>query len=172
MEYREDGKAEMSAGKKLGHTVYVGLGSNIGDCEGYLDFALKKMAGHPRIELDRVSTFIRTKPVGPVEQPDFLNACARLQTSLEAGELLIFLQQLEQEAGRTREIHWGPRTLDLDILLYDDLVSDDKTLTLPHPEMHKRLFVLEPMCEIAPEAVHPRLGKSMAKLREDLMKVE
>lgn len=147
------------------HTAYIGLGSNIGDCGGYLSTALKKLAEHPQIRVEKVSAFIRTKPVGPVEQPDFLNACAELSTSLSPTDLLRFLQQLEQEAGRTREIHWGPRTLDLDILLYDDLVSDDETLTLPHPEMHKRMFVLEPMCEIAPEAVHPGLHRSMEELQ-------
>ena len=137
------------------HTAYIGVGSNMGDKKGYLDFAVKKLTESDICRVRKVSGYITTEPVGDVEQDDFLNACIALETVLSPGELLEFLQTIENEAGRERTVHWGPRTLDLDLLLYDDAVIFTDDLTVPHPEMTKRRFVLEPLAEIAPYAYHP-----------------
>ena len=139
------------------HSAYIALGSNMGDKRKYLEDAVKAMESDPNCRLLQTSDFMVTKPYGPVEQEDFLNGCMKIRTLYTPSELLRFLQKLEQEAKRTREVHWGPRTLDLDILLYDDIVTSEDELTIPHPEMHKRSFVLEPLKQIAPNAVHPVL---------------
>lgn len=137
------------------HTAYIGLGSNMGDKRGYLDFAVTELAESGACRVRRVSEYIVTKPVGFTEQDDFLNACAEIDTVLSPEELLSLLHKIENGAGREREVHWGPRTLDLDILLYDDIAISTESLTIPHPEMTKRRFVLEPLCDIAPFAYHP-----------------
>jgi 2-amino-4-hydroxy-6-hydroxymethyldihydropteridine diphosphokinase len=121
------------------------------------------------VQVERVSRFIETAPVGgPARQEDYLNGVARLRTSLDAHELLDVLQAIERRFGRERAERWGPRTLDLDVLLYDDAVIETERLIVPHARMHERRFVLEPLCEIAPEVVHPVLGLMM---RELLMKL-
>lgn len=139
------------------HRTYVALGSNMGDKLMYLENAVKAIENDVNCKLLKISDIIVTEPYGPVEQDDFLNGCMMIDTLYTPQELLRFLQRLEQEANRVREVHWGPRTLDLDILLYDDLVTSDDELTIPHPEMHKRAFVLEPLKQIAPNAIHPLL---------------
>ena len=146
------------------HTAYLGLGSNMGDKQAYLDGAVKALNEARGCEVERVSTYLVTKPYGGVEQDDFLNACLRLRTLLPPQELLDRMHDIEQAAHRERTIHWGPRTLDLDILLYDDEVLETETLVIPHPELHLREFVLRPMAEIAPWKRHPILGKTMAQL--------
>ena len=137
------------------HIAYIGVGSNMGDKKGYLDFAVKKLKDSDICRVIKVSEYITTAPVGDVEQDDFLNACIALETVLSPEELLELLQAIENEAGRERTIHWGPRTLDLDLLLYDEAVIYTDDLIVPHPEMTKRRFVLEPLSEIAPYAYHP-----------------
>lgn len=137
------------------HTSYIALGSNIGDKLGYLENAVSTIKNDVNCRLLKISDFIITKPYGPVEQDDFLNGCIMIQTLYNPNELLAFLQHIESDANRTREIHWGPRTLDLDILLYDNIILESDELVIPHPEMHKRDFVLKPLCQIAPNAVHP-----------------
>ena len=139
------------------HRAYIALGSNMGDKLMYLENAVQAIKDDVNCRLLKISDIIVTEPYGPVEQDDFLNGCMMLDTLYTPQELLRFLQRLEMEANRVREIHWGPRTLDLDILLYDDLVTEDDELIIPHPEMHKRAFVLGPLKQIAPNAIHPLL---------------
>ncbi len=150
------------------HTVYLGLGSNLGDKRGYLNKAVEELGMDSSIKVFKVSEYIETEPYGPVDQPDFLNAVMEIETPLEAEELLSIIHDIEQEAGREILIHWGPRTLDIDILLYDDEVINTASLTIPHPEMHKREFVLKPLAEIAPFVYHPTLKKNAVQMLEDL----
>ena len=150
------------------HTVYLGLGSNLGDRQGYLDKAIEELGKDSAITVKKVSEFIETEPYGPVEQPDYLNGVAEIETILDPDELLSVVHDIEQEAGRERVIHWGPRTLDLDILFYDDRIINTEHLTIPHPEIQKREFVLKPLAEIAPFMYHPVLNKNVMNLYEDL----
>ena len=141
------------------HTVYIALGSNIGDSKMYLDNAVKALNELPTSKVEVVSEYLVTPPYGVTDQPDFLNGCLKLRTLLYPYELLAELNRIEKEAGRERIIHWGPRTLDLDIIFYDDLVLEEVDLCIPHVEMHKRKFVLEPLGEIAPYKRHTINGK-------------
>ena len=150
--------------------AYISLGSNMGDKKGYLDFAIDKLNKNPYCKVLKVSDYIETKPVGGVEQDDFLNACAEIETVLPPYELLALLNEIENEAGRVREIHWGPRTLDLDLLLYGNEIISTEKLTIPHIEMTKREFVLRPLAQIAPYALHPLKGERVADLLEALTK--
>lgn len=148
--------------------AYVALGSNIGDCRTFLDNAVEKISENPAVRLLKKSSYILTKPYGGVEQDDFLNGCVELETYLSPKHLLEFLHTVENEAGRTREVHWGPRTLDLDIILYGDKIINSGFLTVPHCDMQNRMFVLEPLCEIAPYAYNPVLAKTAAALKKEL----
>ena len=148
--------------------VYIGLGSNMGDKKAYLDFAIDEINKHPQCKVLSVSDYILTKPVGDVVQGDFLNACAKIETVLPPDALLAMLNRIEEQAGRERIVHWGPRTLDLDILLYGDEVIDSEKLTIPHKEMAKRAFVLKPLTQIAPYAYHPVKRKYVCELLEEL----
>ena len=150
------------------HTAYLGLGSNLGDKQAYLDQAVAALDALPGCRVEKVSSYLVTKPYGGVEQDDFLNACLILKTLLPPEELLDRLHDIEQAAHRERLVHWGPRTLDLDILLYDDLVLDSEDLVIPHVELPLRDFVLKPLREIAPNKRHPILGKTMAQLAAEL----
>lgn len=149
------------------HQAYIAFGSNLGDRRAYIDNAIKALKEDERNRVEKVSAILETRPYGGVEQGDFLNGVLKLDTLYTPGELLDKLHELEQEAGRERTIHWGPRTLDLDILLYDRLVYEDKDLILPHPDMQNRDFVLRPMAELAPWLRHPLLGKTMKELLEE-----
>jgi len=127
----------------------IGLGCNVGDCEATFQKALQRLSEQPGIRVARVSTIRKTQPIGPVQnQPDFLNAVAELDTSLEPLALLDCLKNLEVELGRVHRIKWGPREIDLDILTFGDLVMDHPRLTLPHPENANRPFILEAMNEL------------------------
>lgn len=152
------------------HTAYVALGSNMGDKKAYLDLAVQRLNEREDCQVKAVSDYLTTAPYGGVEQDDFLNGALELRTLLEPEELLSVLHEIEQEANRVRVIHWGPRTLDLDILLYDDLVIDTPTLHIPHIEMHLRDFVLVPMAQIAPWKRHPLKGKTVEEMLRDLKK--
>ena len=150
------------------HTTYIALGSNIGDSETYLNEAVEKIGQIPTCTVEKVSSYLVTEPYGVTDQPDFLNACLKMRTLLYPEELLTELNRIEKEAGRERIIHWGPRTLDLDILLYDDIVLEEDDLCIPHVEMHKRSFVLEPLAEIAPYKRHPVYGKTVREMLEEI----
>jgi 2-amino-4-hydroxy-6-hydroxymethyldihydropteridine diphosphokinase len=133
--------------------VYVGLGSNLGDREGSI------RAAAALIDARRLSEIVETEPWGNVQQPKFLNAVAEVETELEPRPLLDLLLEVERQLGRERDgSHWGPRAIDLDLLLYGERSLDEPGLTLPHPFLHERLFVLEPLAELAPDAVVPGLG--------------
>lgn len=146
------------------HRVYLGIGSNMGDKKAYLDTAVDAIKGNPLCRNVKVSDYIITAPVGGVEQDDFLNGAIQADTLMTPHQLLDFAHEIEQKAHRTREIHWGPRTLDIDILLYDDIIMHDEVLTIPHIEMHKRDFVLKPLYQLNPYIIHPVSGKSAAQL--------
>ena len=152
------------------HRVYIGVGSNMGDRMEYISRAIDRIEAQEDTRVVHVSSLIETKPYGGVEQEDFLNGCIAIDTLKEPMELLDFLMDLEKQAGRKRTIHWGPRTLDLDILMYDDRIVNERELTIPHKEMHKRMFVLEPLEEIAPYLMHPLLQKTVTQLKETLEK--
>ncbi len=137
--------------------AYVGLGSNLGDREDTLRRALELLG--TRVEIDSVSSFRETDPVGVLDQPRFVNAAARVETTLSPRELLDVLLAVERELGRERRERWGPRTIDLDLLLYGDEQLEEPGLTLPHPRLHERRFVLEPLAELNPGLVVPGLGR-------------
>jgi len=144
--------------------AYIALGSNIGDRAKNLRAAIDLMNAVQGIAVLRVSSFRDTKPVGGPPQPDYLNAVAEVETDLAPAGLLAALQRIERQLGRTRDVHWGPRTIDLDIVLMGDMIVDEPELTVPHPRMHERRFVLEPLCGLAPDAVHPLLKKTVREL--------
>ena len=149
--------------KDFFHTAYLALGSNLGDKEANLRRALELLQQRG-VEVVKTSSFICTEPYGVTDQPQFLNGVCEVRTSLEPLELLQTLLEIEQEMGRVRLRHWGERNIDLDLLLYEDVVMDTPELKLPHPDMQNRDFVLLPLDEIAPELVHPILQKSIEEL--------
>lgn len=142
--------------------AYLGLGGNVGDTKKYFARALEKLKNLGTIEA--VSSFYKTEPVGIINQPRFLNAALVLETSLSPQELIVAIKNIEKELGRTPSVRNGPREIDIDILLYDDIVTQTDTLTIPHPRMHERAFVLVPLSEIAPETTHPVLKKTPSEL--------
>jgi 2-amino-4-hydroxy-6-hydroxymethyldihydropteridine diphosphokinase len=138
--------------------AFVGLGSNLDGPAGQLRRALLELADLPHTRLIRHSPLYGSTPLGPPDQPDYVNAVAMLQTSLDAHSLLDELQAVEQRHGRERADRWGPRTLDLDLLLYGDELIDSPRLQVPHPQMHRRAFVLVPLNDLAPDLELPGLG--------------
>ena len=150
------------------HTAYIALGSNMGDREKYITDAVEALGALKGCVVEKCSSFIETPPYGVTDQDDFLNGCLKLRTLFYPKELLRELNRIEMEAGRERIVHWGPRTLDLDIILYDDLVYEGDELCIPHVEMHKRDFVLRPLFEIAPYVRHPAYGKTVAEMLEEV----
>ena len=152
------------------HEAYVAVGSNMGDKRLYIETALEGLRQMKGCRVEKVSKLIVTEPYGGVEQDEFLNGAVKISTLLTPWELLERLHELEQKAGRERLIHWGPRTLDLDILLYDNEIIEDDELCIPHSDMQNRRFVLETMAEIAPYKRHPVYGKTMTEMLADLDK--
>lgn len=149
----------------MGHIVFVGLGSNLSDPCAQVMRALRALDTLPHSRLVARSSLYRSAPIGYLQQPDFINAVAQLETEASPRALLDSLLALECDNGRTREFRNSPRTLDLDVLLYDDLQHHEHGLTLPHPQMHRRAFVLRPLLEIAPECVIPGVGPAAEALR-------
>ena len=152
------------------HEAYLSIGSNMGDKEGKLRFAIEELGAVADTEVLAVSDFIVTEPYGYTDQDEFLNGCLKIKTLKTPYELLDFIHEIEHKAGRERKIHWGPRTLDLDILFYDKEIVEEEDLIIPHKEIEKRQFVLEPLVQIAPNFVHPLLNLSIEKLYANLTK--
>ena len=144
----------------------ISLGANIGDPKANLDLAVGLL--REATDVIAVSNYLQTKPVGGPEQPDYLNAVAILESDLPAKDLLALLNGIETAMGRTREIHWGPRVIDLDLIQYGGLLVNDEKLTLPHPRAHERRFVLAPWFEIEPEAILLTHGRISDLLNTDL----
>ncbi|MGM3306599.1 2-amino-4-hydroxy-6-hydroxymethyldihydropteridine diphosphokinase [Anabaena sp. WFMT] len=145
----------------------IALGSNMGDPQKILDATLETLAQTPGIIVEAKSSWYRTKAIGP-PQPDYLNGCAILQVEMLPQTLLATLLAIEQKFGRVRQQHWGPRTLDLDLLLYDNLILNQPNLQIPHPGMHKRAFVLVPLAEIAPNWIEPVSGRVIQDLLKEV----
>ncbi|AFZ34880.1 2-amino-4-hydroxy-6-hydroxymethyldihydropteridin epyrophosphokinase [Stanieria cyanosphaera PCC 7437] len=141
----------------------IALGSNLGESLRILQNSLQSLTLIPGIEIEAVSSWYQTKPIGP-PQPDYLNGCALLSVQQHPEELLVLLQAIELQFGRVRNEKWGARTLDLDLLLYDELIFNTPSLQIPHPRMTQRAFVLVPLAEIVPDWIEPRSGKAIANL--------
>lgn len=148
-------------------TVYIALGANLGDPVQTLKDATLHLSGLPQLQFLRSSSLYTSTPMGPSDQPDYVNAVCCADTNLAPLELLDLLQAVENQFGRQRLRHWGPRTLDLDLLLYDNLIIDEPRLTVPHPGMTDRDFVLIPLAELAPELSLPD-GRSLASFLIDM----
>ncbi len=144
----------------------ISIGSNMGDREHYIHEALRQM-GEKAGSVTAVSDIIETKAYGYTQQADFLNLAAALETSLSPRQLLEVLHEIEADLDRVRLIHWGPRTIDLDIVFYADQIIDEPDLQIPHVDFANRLFVLEPVCQIAPDLIDPRSGKTIAQILEE-----
>lgn len=147
-------------------SAYIGIGSNLGDRIDNCLNALKAILEFSTI--NTVSSFYETEPVGRENQPKFINAVAKVSTSLSHHELLDSLKSIEREMGRKAGSKWSPRTIDLDVLFYENLVIESEDLTIPHKELHKRKFVLKPLCEIESDLEHPVLKQTVGSLLTDL----
>lgn len=154
--------------RRFWHRAYVALGSNMGNKKQYLDRALAQMDENPDFRVIKTASYLETEPYGGVEQDTFLNSVCCLETLLSPEELLDELHRMEQLADRKREIHWGPRTLDLDIIYYEDCIMASEDLVIPHADMENRVFVLKPLCEIAPYLRHPVTGLTTRQMLDAL----
>lgn len=146
--------------------VFVGIGSNLGNKEGNIRNSIKLMK--EKCKVLKSSSLFETEPVGYKNQDRFINCAVEIETKLRPLELLDFFQSIEKRLKRAKTMRNGPRTIDLDVLFYDDLIINEKNLVIPHPRLHERLFVLEPLKEIAPELVHPVLNKRIEDIYQDL----
>lgn len=148
--------------------AYLGLGSNLGNRRENLDSAVRRLDEQNEISVTNRSSLYETEPYGKTDQPDFINMCIEIETRISPLDLLENVLSIEHELGRVRTEVWGPRTIDIDILLYEDLELSLDDLSIPHSEMHKRAFVLDPLSEIAGGRVHPELNKTIQTLKEEL----
>lgn len=149
--------------------AYVAVGTNMGDKELYIKNAIKALTENEFIKDVKTSKLIKTEPYGGVEQDDFLNGMIELKTVLTPYELLDLLHAIENDNGRVRTIHWGPRTLDLDIIFYEDYIIKTDNLIIPHIDMENRLFVLEPLMELCPQYLNPVNGKTVSAMYKELL---
>lgn len=152
------------------HKAYLAIGSNLGDKRALIEQGVAALRACEEIRNVRCSSLIETEPYGPVEQDTFVNGCIAIETLLDPEALLEKLHRIEADANRTRELRWGPRTLDLDIIFYDKLVYESDTLIIPHVDMQNRTFVLQPLLELCPNYRHPVLGKTVQQLLDVLTK--
>ena len=149
--------------------IHIGIGSNLGNRQDNCLEAVRQLERH-RVAVVKRSSMIETEPWGVTDQPQFINMAIEAETALFPEELFLLMKKIEKNMGREKTVHWGPRVIDLDILFYDDLVFNTEELTIPHPHLHDRDFVLTPLMEIAPEKVHPVLKKKISELKALLEK--
>jgi dihydroneopterin aldolase / 2-amino-4-hydroxy-6-hydroxymethyldihydropteridine diphosphokinase len=149
-------------------TAYIALGSNLGDKEKNLGDAVKLINNSFNTKLIKTSNAYETKPVGYLAQDNFLNCVVEVKTLLSPKALVRFLMDIEKQLKRERIIKWGPRTIDLDVIFYDEIITCDEEIIIPHPRMHERMFVLKPLCDIAPYYMHPVLHKRIIELMRDV----
>ncbi|AVQ45013.1 2-amino-4-hydroxy-6-hydroxymethyldihydropteridine diphosphokinase [Clostridium botulinum] len=149
------------------HTAYIAFGSNIGDKKDYIKRALEKIEER-EIKIIKVSPIYETEPYGVLDQDSFLNGVVRIETNLTPEDLIEVLLDIEKQLDRVRERKWGPRTIDLDIIFYDDLIINKNNLIIPHKDMENREFVLKPLCDIDENFIHPVLKKSVRQLYDRL----
>ena len=150
------------------HKAYVSLGSNMGDSMATLKGAIAELSADPLSHMTQQATIIETSPWGNVDQANFYNTAVEVKTLRSPRGFMTLLLGIEKAFGRQRDLKWGPRTLDMDLIFFDDLVTDDPYVTLPHPLMEDRAFVLNPLCEIAPNVLHPILNKRLFRLKEEI----
>lgn len=151
------------------HKAFIGLGSNLGDKRKNIAIALKRLKDRG-IKIIKISSLIETEPYGYKEQDKFLNAVCLVETNCSPHKLLKILLKIEKEMGRVRNIKWGPRIIDLDIIFYDNIILKDEDLVIPHSDAHNRIFVMGPLSEIAPDFVHPVLKKTVKEIYLELTK--
>ncbi|ABS41602.1 2-amino-4-hydroxy-6-hydroxymethyldihydropteridine diphosphokinase [Clostridium botulinum] len=149
------------------HTAYVAFGSNMGEKENYIKRALEKIEERG-MKIIKVSSIYETEPYGVLDQDSFLNGVVKIETNLTSEDLIWELLNIEKQLDRVRERRWGPRTIDLDIIFYDDLIINEKDLVIPHKDMENREFVLKPLCDIDENFIHPVLKKSVRELYDRL----
>ncbi len=154
------------------HKAVLSLGSNMEDREKHIREAIAELDEDPATNVIKVSGMLETEPYGYTDQAKFINCAVTVSTILEPKDLLVFAQGIEAKHNRVREIHWGPRTLDIDIIFYDDLVYGDSSLQIPHIDMQNRFFVLEPVCEIEPGYRHPVFNRTVLQLLNELREKE
>lgn len=154
------------------HKAVLSLGSNMEDREKHIRDAIAELEDDPSTNVIKASGMFETEPYGYTDQAKFINCAVSVSTLLEPSDLLVYLQGIEAKHQRVREVHWGPRTLDIDIVFYDDLVYGDSALQIPHVDMQNRCFVLEPVCEIEPGYVHPVYNKTVLQLLNELREKE
>lgn len=148
-------------------TAYIALGSNLGDKEKNLKDAINLISDYPNIVLIKTANTYETKPVGYLDQANFLNSAVKVKTLLAPKALIHVLLDIEEQLKRERLIKWGPRTIDLDIIFYDNIISCDEEVIIPHPRMHERMFVLKPLCDLDPYYMHPILNKRIIDLMKE-----
>lgn len=152
------------------HKAYIAIGTNLGDKEKNIREALEIISNSSHTKINKIAKYYNTEPVGYTDQDEFLNTAIEIKTLLNPKNLMKFLLEVEKSLKRERIIRWGPRTLDLDVIFYDDLISSDEEVIIPHPRMEERLFVLNPLCDIAPYKLHPILNKRIIDIRDSILK--